>query len=319
MMSPGTRLRRLKKTDGPTFQKSTCPAMTTFPASPSVALWRYQPTTHGPDGFCITPLTISIVSTSASIPAASTVICAGADGLAADGRGDSWPIGPGRSPPAEGMAPTVVDWIGSCSGVDSGVDSWATSTRAERAAVAPPRAIPTIPRRVARVERTWSGRTCVMSGLLLRVGGAWAPLGRRNAACFLYLRTYGHAVWCRVRSRFEGYRRMTSSILPDVDTARALLREIGIIAGPEQVVPMPGGTINTTFRIAQGKESPLYLRIAPDDDEVEAGPGWLSAHGLRREAAAIGMLDAISELLPRTVHADWSRELINRDWVLQTE
>lgn len=112
---------------------------------------------------------------------------------------------------------------------------------------------------------------------------------------------------------------MTSSILPDVDTARALLREIGIIAGPEQVVPMPGGTINTTFRIAQGKESPLYLRIAPDDDEVEAGPGWLSAHGLRREAAAIGMLDAISELLPRTVHADWSRELINRDWVLQTE
>lgn len=106
--------------------------------------------------------------------------------------------------------------------------------------------------------------------------------------------------------------------MPNVDTARALLREIGIIAGPEQVVLVPGGTINTTFRIAQGREAPLYLRIAPGDEEVEGGPSWMTAHGLRREAAVIGMLDELSALMPRTVHADWSRELIDRDWVLQT-
>lgn len=112
---------------------------------------------------------------------------------------------------------------------------------------------------------------------------------------------------------------MTSSIMPDADTARALLREVGIIAGPEQVVMVPGGTINTTFRVEQGREAPLYLRIAPGDQEIEAGPSWMTPHGLRREAEVIGMLAEVSALLPRTVHADWTRELIDRDWVLQTE
>jgi aminoglycoside phosphotransferase (APT) family kinase protein len=91
-----------------------------------------------------------------------------------------------------------------------------------------------------------------------------------------------------------------------------------MIVTEDHIEPVPGGTINTTFRILQGKEAPLYLRIAPGDTEVEAGPAWMTPHGLRREVAAIGMLEPLAALLPRTVHADWSRQVIDRDWVLQT-
>jgi aminoglycoside phosphotransferase (APT) family kinase protein len=87
----------------------------------------------------------------------------------------------------------------------------------------------------------------------------------------------------------------------------------------DHILPVPEGTINTTFRILRGQEPPLYLRIAPGDAEVEAGPGWMTAHGLRREMAVIGLLEPLVHLLPRMVHADWSRDLIDRDWVLQTE
>jgi aminoglycoside phosphotransferase (APT) family kinase protein len=112
---------------------------------------------------------------------------------------------------------------------------------------------------------------------------------------------------------------MLSSMMPDTATARALLRENGIIVGEEHILPVPEGTINTTFRILRGQEPPLYLRIAPGDAEVEASPGWMTAHGLRREMTVIGMLEPLEHLLPRMVHADWSRELIDRDWVLQTQ
>jgi aminoglycoside phosphotransferase (APT) family kinase protein len=108
-------------------------------------------------------------------------------------------------------------------------------------------------------------------------------------------------------------------MMPDVGVARALLREIGIVVSDEQVIPTSGGTVNASFRILQGREPSLFLRIAPSDAEVEAGPGWMSAHGLRRELTAIQMLEPLLGILPRTVHTDWSRTLIERDWVLQTE
>jgi Ser/Thr protein kinase RdoA (MazF antagonist) len=112
---------------------------------------------------------------------------------------------------------------------------------------------------------------------------------------------------------------MSSSMMPDSGTVRELLRENGMIVAEDHIVPIPEGSINATFKILRGKEPPLYLRIAPGDADVEEGPVWMTSHGLRRESAVFGMLEPLAELLPRTVRADWSRELIDRDWVLQTQ
>lgn len=112
---------------------------------------------------------------------------------------------------------------------------------------------------------------------------------------------------------------MSSSMMPDTRTARALLHEIGMVVAEDHIEPVQSGSINTTFRVLQGKEPPLYLRIAPSDVEVDAGPGWMTAHGLRQEQTAIGMMEPLRDILPRTVHSDWSRAVINRDWVVQTQ
>lgn len=112
---------------------------------------------------------------------------------------------------------------------------------------------------------------------------------------------------------------MSSPMMPDTRTARALLHGIGMVVAEEHIEPVQAGSINSTFRVLQGKEPPLFLRIAPSDAEVDAGPGWMTAHGLRQEQTAIGMMEPLRELLPRTVHSDWSRTVIDRDWVVQTE
>lgn len=112
---------------------------------------------------------------------------------------------------------------------------------------------------------------------------------------------------------------MSASMMPDTRTVRALLHEIGMVVAEEHIAPVDTGSINHTFQVLQGKhQAPLYLRIAPSDAEVDAGPDWMTAHGLRQEQTVIGMVEPLRHLLPRTVHADWSRTLINRDWILQT-
>ena len=111
---------------------------------------------------------------------------------------------------------------------------------------------------------------------------------------------------------------MSRTMTPDRSTARALLRQIGMDVPEKRIKPVSGGTINTTFRIDDGGDGPLILRIAPADVEVDAGPSWLTSHGLQREQAAIALLSNIAHLLPRTVYFDDSREYIDRDWVLQT-
>jgi Ser/Thr protein kinase RdoA (MazF antagonist) len=112
---------------------------------------------------------------------------------------------------------------------------------------------------------------------------------------------------------------MSSSMMPEIRTARALLREVGKVVSEENIETVQHGSINATFRIRQGREPSLYLRLAPSDAEVDAGPSWMTSHGLRQEQTAIRMMEPLAHLLPRTVHLDWSREVIDRDWVLQTE
>jgi|GEM_PF-1956473 len=111
---------------------------------------------------------------------------------------------------------------------------------------------------------------------------------------------------------------MHITMMPDQATVRDLLRKIGMEVAENHIHQVEGGTINSAFRIDQGKDASLILRISPSDAEAEAGPCWLTSHGLRREQTTIGLLTEIEDLLPRTIHFDESREFIDRDWVLQT-
>lgn len=107
-------------------------------------------------------------------------------------------------------------------------------------------------------------------------------------------------------------------MMPDQSTIRALLREIGMDVPEDRITQVKGGTVNLAFRIEQGSDGPLIMRLSPTNAEAEAGPSWLTSHGLRREQTTLALLDDLASLLPRTVYFDESREHIDRDWVLQT-
>lgn len=111
---------------------------------------------------------------------------------------------------------------------------------------------------------------------------------------------------------------MNITMMPDQSTVRALLRHVDMDVPEKRITPVLGGTINTAFRVDHGDDGPLILRLAPTDGEADAGPSWMSSHGLRREQATLLLLANLTPLLPRTVHFDDSREYIDRDWVLQT-
>lgn len=104
----------------------------------------------------------------------------------------------------------------------------------------------------------------------------------------------------------------------DPSIVRDLLKRAGVNTSDGDIRPIPGGTINAGFAVQQGPKDALIVRIAPSDAEADAGPQWLNSHGLRRELAAFDMLPALEPLLPHTVHADFSREHIDRDWVVQS-
>jgi len=80
---------------------------------------------------------------------------------------------------------------------------------------------------------------------------------------------------------------------------------------------IPGGTVNDVLMLDVAGAPPAILRLAPSEATAAAGPSWLTSFGLRREQAVISRLPHIADLLPPTIHVDFSRSLIDRDWVIQ--
>src|SRR5262245_20183530 len=87
--------------------------MTMLLSSPRRPVPRYQATTKGPEGFCITPSTISCCSTGASTSALAILIAIGTTPTFWNGLGAA-PKGPGRTPPVVGGSPSLLASTGSC-------------------------------------------------------------------------------------------------------------------------------------------------------------------------------------------------------------
>lgn len=79
-----------------------------------------------------------------------------------------------------------------------------------------------------------------------------------------------------------------------------------------------GGTVNTTYRLDVAGEPACVLRVGPSPEVAAAGPSWLTATKLRQEHALTPYLAPIAPLLPRTRAVDFTRQLVNRDWMIQT-
>lgn len=95
-------------------------------------------------------------------------------------------------------------------------------------------------------------------------------------------------------------------------------RAFGPAAMPRRADEIGTGTVNTTYRLAPVTGTPCILRVGPARAATATGPSWLTADTLQREHALTPYLAPIASLLPRTLGADFTRQLIDRDWVIQT-
>ncbi|WP_344639628.1 aminoglycoside phosphotransferase family protein [Kitasatospora cystarginea] len=100
------------------------------------------------------------------------------------------------------------------------------------------------------------------------------------------------------------------------DEIQAVCRRVfGDDASVVSATELGAGMYNNTYRVAvAGQERPVILRVAP-----EPGRQYRSERQLmRNEFASVPWLTALAPLMPRVIAADWSHEVIGRDYMVQT-
>ncbi|GAA3425882.1 hypothetical protein GCM10018953_30650 [Streptosporangium nondiastaticum] len=92
-------------------------------------------------------------------------------------------------------------------------------------------------------------------------------------------------------------------------------RVFGADARAVSAVELGLGMYNTTYRVTvTGQERPVILRVAPEPERQFRSERQL----MRNEYASLPWLTAIAPLMPQVVAADWSHEVIGRDWMIQS-
>lgn len=79
-------------------------------------------------------------------------------------------------------------------------------------------------------------------------------------------------------------------------------------------VELGNGMYNNTYRVDIGENRPVILRVAPE-------PGHqyrIERELMRNEHASVPFLAPIAPMIPRTLAADFTREIIGRDYLFQT-
>ncbi|HEX8092264.1 phosphotransferase family protein [Jatrophihabitans sp.] len=91
-------------------------------------------------------------------------------------------------------------------------------------------------------------------------------------------------------------------------------RALGAGVVVRQAVELGIGTYNSTYRVELAGGDPVILRIAPEPARL--GPAARQA--MRNEYAALPFLAPLGSLIPRTVAVDFTHQLLNRDYLVQT-
>ncbi|MGW8700162.1 phosphotransferase family protein [Streptomyces eurythermus] len=92
-------------------------------------------------------------------------------------------------------------------------------------------------------------------------------------------------------------------------------RAFGDAATPVSAVELGTGMYNNVYRVTLvGQARPVILRVAPEDSRQFRS----ERHLMRNEYGSVPWLAVIAPLMPRVLAADWSHEVIGRDWMVQT-
>lgn len=116
---------------------------------------------------------------------------------------------------------------------------------------------------------------------------------------------------------FQGIQRAAGAFqepLTAEEIAAVCRRAFGPGTRVVSAVELGLGMYNTTYRIDLGEGRPVVLRVAP-----EPGRQFSSERELmRNEYASVPYLTSIAPLMPRVLAADFTHELIGRDWMIQS-
>ncbi|KYG05443.1 hypothetical protein BE21_40630 [Sorangium cellulosum] len=116
------------------------------------------------------------------------------------------------------------------------------------------------------------------------------------------------------RAPSDAHRALTAEQI-----AAMCRRAFGESAAVASARELGGGTFNTTYLVSLAvplvEERRVVLRVAPPDS---AALSWDEAALMRRELHVQPYFAALSTLAPRTLAADFTRQIIDRDYVFQT-
>ncbi|KAA2253828.1 aminoglycoside phosphotransferase family protein [Solihabitans fulvus] len=91
-------------------------------------------------------------------------------------------------------------------------------------------------------------------------------------------------------------------------------RAFGGGAAVVSAVELGGGLYNNTLRVDIAGRDPVILRVAPRPDRQARIERAL----MRNEHASLPHFAPIAAMMPRTLFADWTHEVLGRDYVVQT-
>ncbi|WP_172388010.1 phosphotransferase family protein [Streptomyces sp. MNP-20] len=103
---------------------------------------------------------------------------------------------------------------------------------------------------------------------------------------------------------------------PSAEEIEAVCRRaFGGDTPPVSATELGAGMYNNVYRVElTGHQRPVILRVAPEDGRQFRS----EQHLMRNEFASLPWLAVISPLMPQVIAADWSHEVIGRDWMIQT-
>ncbi|TDW81001.1 phosphotransferase family protein [Kribbella sp. VKM Ac-2566] len=82
-----------------------------------------------------------------------------------------------------------------------------------------------------------------------------------------------------------------------------------------RAVELGYGGYNSVYRVdVAGRNDPVILRAAPQE-AVQFGS---ELHLMRNEYATVPWLAAMAPLMPQVLAVDWSHDIVDRDWMIQT-
>jgi aminoglycoside phosphotransferase (APT) family kinase protein len=91
-------------------------------------------------------------------------------------------------------------------------------------------------------------------------------------------------------------------------------RAFGAAAHPRAAVELGLGAYNSTYGVELAGQRPVILRVAPEP----ASQFRIERALMRNEHATVPFLAGLGELLPRSLAADFTHQLLGRDYLFQT-